>query len=69
METPIRLSTVVVPQRFDSIQRVSLDFRFASSSKFSQGTPSTDWARWERLWRVIGSMKGLQEVWVRIECM
>ncbi|EKD19834.1 uncharacterized protein L3040_002481 [Drepanopeziza brunnea f. sp. 'multigermtubi'] len=67
MESLLRLSTTILPQRFDSIQRLSLDFRFKASFRFGQGTPSTDWPRWERLWRVIGSMEGLQEVWVRIE--
>lgn len=67
METPLRLSTTILPHRFDSIQRLSLDLRFNTSSRYSQGTPSNDVARWERLWRVIGSMKGLQELWVRIE--
>ncbi|KAK2629282.1 hypothetical protein QTJ16_000102 [Diplocarpon rosae] len=67
METLIQLSTALLPCRFDSIQRLSLDFRFCTSSRHSQGTPANDWARWERLWRVIGSMKALKEAWVRIE--
>ncbi|CAL3966539.1 unnamed protein product [Diplocarpon coronariae] len=67
IENPIRLSTTLLPHRFDSLQRLSLDLRFCTSSRHSQGTPANDCARWERLWRVIGSMKGLQEAWVRIE--
>jgi len=66
METLIAFSTAVVPTRFDSIVSLQLDFRFLLSLFFNEATPRNDFARWERTWRIIGSMKSLQFLWVRI---
>ncbi len=66
METLISFSNAVVPARFDSIVSLQLDFRFSLSQYFSEATPQNDLARWERTWRIIGSMKSLQFLWVRI---
>ncbi|KAH7419199.1 hypothetical protein BKA64DRAFT_9821 [Cadophora sp. MPI-SDFR-AT-0126] len=67
MESLITLSTSTLPHRYDSIQHLSFDFRFATSHHFKEGSPASDWARWERTWRVIGSMKGLKTLRARIE--
>ncbi len=67
MESLVKLSTVILPHRFDSIRNISLDFRFNTSKEFTEGTPSNDWSRWERLWRIIGSIKSLEKLWARIE--
>lgn len=66
MESLISLSCTVLPQRFDSIQNIQLDFRFSLSNYFSESTPTNDSARWIRTWAVIGSIKSLQNLWVRI---
>ncbi|KUJ22029.1 uncharacterized protein LY89DRAFT_576892 [Mollisia scopiformis] len=66
MESLISFSTCIVPHRFDCIQNVQLDLRFNYSHFFSEGTPSNDYSRWERMWRIIGSMKSLQHLWCRI---
>jgi hypothetical protein len=66
METLITFSTAVVPARFDSIVSLQLDFRFPLSLYFHEATPQNDSARWERTWRIIGSMKSLQFLWVRV---
>jgi hypothetical protein len=66
METLISFSNAIVPARFDSIISLQLDFRFPLSLYFSEATPQTDSARWERTWRIIGSMNSLQLLWVRI---
>jgi hypothetical protein len=66
METLICFSTAIVPARFDSIISLQLDFRFPLSLYFNEATPQNDLARWERTWRIIGSMKSLQFLWVRI---
>jgi len=66
MESVISLSCTILPQRFDSIQNIQLDFRFSLSIYFSESTPSNDSARWIRMWAVIGSIKALQNLWVRI---
>jgi hypothetical protein len=66
METLICFSTALIPARFDSIISLQLDFRFPSSIYFNEATPQNDSARWERTWRIIGSMKSLQFLWVRI---
>lgn len=63
MESLILFSIAIVPKRFDAIQYLQLDFRFSTSSFFSESTAYNDPPRWERTWRVIGSMKSLQEVW------
>jgi hypothetical protein len=62
----ITFSTAIVPARFDSIISLQLDFRFPLSLYFQEATPSNDSARWERTWRIIGSMKSLQFLYVRI---
>ncbi|KAH7342815.1 hypothetical protein BKA65DRAFT_354338, partial [Rhexocercosporidium sp. MPI-PUGE-AT-0058] len=67
LESLITLSTSTLPHRFDSIRHLSFDFRFGTAHLFKEGTPSSDWARWERTWRVIGSMKALQTLRARIE--
>ncbi|KAF8852622.1 hypothetical protein BDZ45DRAFT_694930 [Acephala macrosclerotiorum] len=66
MESLISFSTCILPHRFDSIQSLQLDLRFNYSHFFSEGTPTNDFSRWERMWRIVGSMKNLQRVWVRI---
>ncbi len=66
METLIGFSTTLVPVRFDSIVSLQLDFRFPLSIHFREATPQNDLDRWERTWRIIGSMKSLQFLWVRI---
>lgn len=66
METLISFSTAVVPARFDSIISMQLDFRFPLSEYFQEATPSNDSARWERTWRIIGSMRSLEFLYVRI---
>lgn len=66
MESIISLSLTTLPQRFDSIQHMQIDFRFNLSTMFSESTPSNDSARWIRTWAVIGSMKALQNLKVRI---
>ncbi len=66
METLIAFSTAVVPARFDSIVSLQIDFYFPLSLYFNEATPQNDLARWERTWRIIGSMKSLQFLWVRI---
>jgi hypothetical protein len=66
METLIGFSTTLVPARFDSIVSLQLDFRFPLSIHFREATPQNDLDRWERTWRIIGSMKSLQFLWVRI---
>lgn len=67
LESLITLSTSTLPHRFDSIQHLSFDFRFRTSHLFKEGSPSSDWARWERTWRVVGSIKALQTLRARIE--
>ena len=66
METIIMFCNSVVPARFDSIVSLQLDFRFPSSPLFSEASPQSDLDRWMRTWRIIGSMKSLQFLWVRI---
>lgn len=66
MESLISFSTSILPHRFDSIQNVQLELRFNYSHYFCEGTPSNDYTRWERMWRIIGSMKSLQHLWCRI---
>jgi hypothetical protein len=66
METLTAFSTAVVPTRFDSIVSLQLDYRFLLSLFFNEAAPQNDFARWERTWRIIGSMKSLQFLWVRI---
>ncbi len=66
MESLISFSTAVLAKRFDSIQHLQLDFRFSMSVYFSESTAQNDPPRWERTWRIIGSMKALQDLWVRI---
>ena len=66
METLISFCNAIVPARFDSIISLQLDFRFPLSLYFHEATPQNDLARWERTWRIIGSMKSLQFLWVRI---
>ncbi|CZR57230.1 uncharacterized protein PAC_07120 [Phialocephala subalpina] len=66
MESLISFSTCILPHRFDSIQNLQLDLRFNYSHFFGEGTPTTDFLRWERMWRIIGSMKNLQYLRVRI---
>lgn len=66
MESLISFSTSILPHRFDSIQNIRLDLRFDQSHFFCEGTPTTDYTRWERMWRIIGSMKSLQHLWCRI---
>ncbi|KAL2075685.1 hypothetical protein VTL71DRAFT_628 [Oculimacula yallundae] len=60
MESFITLSTSILPHRFDSIRHLTFEFKFANSRFHSEGTPQSDWARWERTWRVVGSIKSLQ---------
>lgn len=64
MESLISFSVAVIPKRFDAIRYLQLDFRFSTSSYFSESTAYNDPPRWERAWRVIGSMNSLQELWV-----
>ncbi|CZS97352.1 uncharacterized protein RCO7_00275 [Rhynchosporium graminicola] len=66
MESFITFSTSVLPHRFDSIRHLSFDFRFATSRFHFEGTPQIDWPRWERMWRVVGSIKSLQTLRARI---
>ncbi len=66
MESLISFSTAVIAKRFDSIKRLQLDFRFSMSVYFSESTAQNDPPRWERTWRIIGSMKALQDLWVWI---
>lgn len=66
MESLISFSICILPHRFDSIQSLQLDLRFNHSHFFSEGTPTNDFSRWERMWRIVGSMKNLQHLWVRI---
>lgn len=66
MESLISFSTCILPHRFDSIQNLQLDLRFNYSHFFGEGTPTTDFSRWERMWRIIGSMKNLQYLRVGI---
>ena len=66
MEGFISMSCALLPQRFDSIKSVQLDFRFSLSLYFSETTCFNDWPRWERTWRVLASMRSLQNVWLRI---
>lgn len=66
MESIISFSTCIIPHRFDSIKNIQLDLRFNYSHSFNEGTPSNDYARWERMWRIIGSMKNLQHLWCHI---
>lgn len=66
MESLISFSTCILPHRFDSIQNIQLDLRFNYSHYFGEGTPTTDYTRWERMWRIIGSMKNLQHLRMRI---
>src|ERR1035438_3725976 len=66
MESLISFSVAVIPKRFDAIQYLQLDFRFSTSAYFSESTAYNDPPRWERTWRVVGSMKSLQKLWVRM---
>lgn len=66
MESVVAFSTVILPQRFDAIQSLQLDFRFSLSAYACESTPSNDQARWVRTWQVIGSIKALKNLWVRI---
>jgi hypothetical protein len=60
------LSCVILPQSFDTIQSIHLDFRFSLSFYFAETTPCNDWPRWERTWRILASMRDLKTVWLRI---
>jgi hypothetical protein len=66
MESFISFSTAILPKRFDSIQYLQLEFRFSMSLYFSESTATNDPPRWERTWRIVGSMKSLQRLWVWI---
>ena len=67
MEGIISMSCALLPQRFDSIQSLQLDFRFGLSMYFSEETTCfNDWPRWERTWRVLASMGALQRLWLRL---
>lgn len=66
MEGLLSLSCAVLPQRFDTIQSVKLDYRFNLSLDFSETTCFNDWPRWERTWRVLASMGALQRLWLRL---
>jgi len=66
LETLIAFSCSVLPQRFDSIHSIQLDFRFAMSHLFNESMPKSDPQRWERIWRILASMPKLQSLRVRI---
>jgi hypothetical protein len=66
MESVVSLSCAVLPQRFDSIESIHMDFRFSLSCYFSESTPLNDGPRWLRTWAILGSIKSLQNLWVRI---
>lgn len=66
LESMISLSCAILSQRFDSIQNLQLDLRFSLSLYFSESSPSSDYLRWSRVWAIIGSMKALQHLWIRI---
>jgi hypothetical protein len=66
MESLILFSAAILPQRFDSITSIQLDFRFNISLYFSEMTASNDLPRWERVWRIIASMPNLQNIKMRI---
>jgi len=66
MEGFISMSCALLPQRFDSIQSLNLDFRFSMSHCFLETTCFNDWPRWERTWRVLSSMEALQHLWLRL---
>lgn len=66
MDTLVYFSVATLPKRFDSIQKLQLEFRFNFSLYFDERTPFNDLQRWERVWRIIASMGSLQHLWVRI---
>jgi hypothetical protein len=65
LESFVSFSCEVLPQRLDSVRKIQLDFRFNLSVLYAEWTPRTDWARWERTWRIIASMLALEEVRMR----
>jgi len=66
MESLVWHSTAILPKRFDAIHRLQLEFCFSTSSSYSESTAYSNFPRWERTWRVVGSIKSLQELWVWI---
>lgn len=66
-ETFLAFSCGILPQRFDSIRSIQLDFQFSVATRFGESHPEIDMPRWERTWRVIATMRDLQEVKVRID--
>jgi hypothetical protein len=66
LESLIAFSCKIPPQRCDSIHDIQLDFQFNLAAYSSESTPTSDSARWIRMWQIIGSIKSLQHLWVRI---
>lgn len=67
LETLLAFSSAILPSRFDSIVRLRLDLQFSLSARYGESNPESDMPRWERTWRVIATMRSLQEVRVRID--
>jgi hypothetical protein len=65
MESIIAFSCGIRPKRFDSIQKLQMDFQF-NLSEYVYESSLTNWARWERTWRIIASMGSLMELYVTI---
>jgi hypothetical protein len=66
MEALIEFSSSIPSRRLDSISSVSLNFRFDFSSVFEESTAANDFPKWERIWRIMGSMGGLKTLKARI---
>lgn len=67
MESLISFSIAILPKRLDSIQQLQIALDFSTSRQFAESTAYNDPPRWERTWRVVGSLKSLQKLWVWIE--
>ncbi len=66
METLIVFFTTVPPHRFNTIQKLQLDFRFHLSVNLKEKTPLDDFERWQRTWNIIAGMEALRHLWVSI---
>jgi hypothetical protein len=66
LETFLAFSCAVIPRSFDTVRSLQLNFRFGLSAHFMESHPGNDMPRWERTWRVIATMKCLEEIKMRI---
>ena len=62
LETFLAFSYAILPRRFDSIRRLQLDFQFSTAAQFSESHPDNNMPWWERIWRVIATIRDLEEI-------